>query len=481
MKVSQKAFAIALIGLVTDYPPANSFAAVRATPAATARKPTSAAAAPAKPDAAGQANPADKATASAATKAYPLPAPYQSIIQTLQTMTTNGASALKTYRGEQRTLPIRAALTKGVLSYSMSPLVLTSYNTDIQLDKTTFPWIKDDKLPSIGETNLLCFTRQDYLDDQLSISYLTALNQRITALDTVVPTPTDLLGSLRLLFAQASLDSTVKMQDPPNAAKLKAADFQSCKDDLSDYDHLYYQQNIGKTSATGRFLFLAALPVLLGAAEAFYNSFITIATPVAKQLADDKTQLQRVDEIEAILKDPKTVEAIKTTGSELAGAIDDYATQSRRQQAGAFVEQLIQIQTMTIDVSKTSQCKANLASQQPLPSGAPSADFINCWRAAWDQLAKPVANLVSIGDSYDALADTSSVKASTTFGKILEKYEAFNKNPKSTSQDAQSLLQDLGQLIVLGNAVVTAASKSNTSTLGTDFTNLVKAVHAIEK
>ena len=312
---------------------------------------------------------------------------------------------------------------------------------------------------------------------------MSALDKKITALDTAVAKPTDLIGALNLLFADATFDSAGKIQDPVNIAKLKKDDLDSCDNDLKTYDHTYYGEGIGPISGgASDFVFaVAAIPVLFGAVEALYNSFVSIVTPVATQLAVDVDRTKKVNAIEAILKDPKTVDAIKTTGGQLAQAIDDYATASRRLKVGAFVEQLVQIRTMAIDVSKTSQCRANLDKEERLQSGAPGADFINCWQAAWGQLAKPVANLVTIGDDYDALADNSSAKATKTFGDILAKYEAYLKAPKPANEDAQELLQDLAQLISLGNAIANAASKSNATTLETDLTNVFKALNSAGK
>ena len=135
-QIAQRALVIALASLFADHPSTLNLAAASAATAAPAKPTPAAAAKPAPAPAAAPAatnNAADNATAKAADTAYPLPAPYQSLIQSLQTMSTNGTSALKTFRGYERTLPIREALSKTILAYSAGPIVIDkdSTNTDI--------------------------------------------------------------------------------------------------------------------------------------------------------------------------------------------------------------------------------------------------------------------------------------------------------------------------------------------------------------
>jgi hypothetical protein len=165
--------------------------------------------------------------------------------------------------------------------------------------------------------------------------------------------------------------------------------------------------------------------------------------------------------VEQALNDTKIRSKIVQSGKQLALAVDNFAVSSRRRLAGSFVEQLVVLRAMPIDLSKEPECK-NLAGSTRLPSGAPSAAFVTCWKAAWSHLQDTATKLVTTADSYDTLADAGDVNAQKLFATIMADYDLISKG----KADASNVFwNDVTQFITFANAISIAASKANIATL----------------
>jgi hypothetical protein len=166
------------------------------------------------------------------------------------------------------------------------------------------------------------------------------------------------------------------------------------------------------------------------------------------------------------LSDPDIENKIATTGKQLAGALSAYAAAARHTEAALFVEQLTAIRETSIDLSVEADCK-NLAPGNRLPSGAPNAAFVSCWRTAWSKLQPLVATLTSTGDNYDNLADPSgSPDPQKLLGTILADYAKI-KAGATAPADLAVFASDVTEFITLANAISTAASSSNIGALKT--------------
>ena len=376
-----------------------------------------------------------------------LPQAYESIIASAGALATSGASALKTYRSDARILAIRSALTKKILSLGAG---LT-----INLDDG-----------SIEEAALLCKVRQDYINNVVALNYLNTLVQNLNAVSKPVSPPTDLGGALKLLLATSSYSISAGVQSQP-VSTLESQTMSACEADLKSYDKDYYGNDTGGAQLTDVER-VAAIPdalAFLGPIGSLSDTFVSILQPIIIDASTMVDADRRRKVIEGALNDPATYSRIKATGKQVAIAVDNFASASRRNLAGSFVEQLVSIRRTSIDLSKEAECH-DIVGTPRLVSGAPSSAFISCWRAAWAKVQPQVMSLKAVGDNYDKLADAGNVDPQKLLGTILADYDLI----KSGRADASNVFwNDVTQFITFANAISSAASKNNISTLTTEF------------
>jgi hypothetical protein len=334
---------------------------------------------------------------------------------------------------------------------------------------TTIILDKEDEDTSLGEIAILCAPREDYVTDSVYLNYLNTLVQNIDTVGAKATPPTDIASALKLLFASSGYSITDKIGvDDASVADRKEKALSACKADLSAYEADYYGTDItvggreaGRSTANTQpssgtsvdtFAFLGPIGTAI-------DTFLSVLQPVliqASQLVDEQ---RRLNAIAAALNDPATKQKIQTTGKELAQVVDNFATSSRHNFVGSFVEQLTLIREATVDLNNDSDCK-HLMPTDRLASGAPNAAFISCWSVAWTKLKPQVDNLTSIGDNYDTLADANTVSAQSLFDKIMDDFSRIKNGAPSVS-----FLNDTTQFIAFANAVANAASKSNIAAL----------------
>jgi hypothetical protein len=379
-----------------------------------------------------------------------LPPAYESIVASAGALATSGAAALKSYRADARTAAIRTALTKALLGIG---------------EETTITLGKPDSDVLIEETALLCTVRASFTGSVADLNYLTSLVQKLNAVSKPAPAPTDIIGALKLLFATAnySISDDVQVKSPATS-QAKAAKI--CETDLKSYDIDYYGALAGGLSPPQP----AAAPPAAGAAISFaflgpigslIDTFVGILQPVLIDASTIMDQARRQAVVEQALNDPKIHSKIAQSGKQLALAVDGFAVSSRRRLTGLFVEELVALRATPIDLSKEPECK-NLAKSSRLPSGAPSAAFVTCWKAAWSHLQDAASKLVASADSYDSLADAGDVNAQKLFATILADYDLI-KTGKAAASNV--FWNDVTQFITFANAINTAASKANIATL----------------
>jgi hypothetical protein len=378
-----------------------------------------------------------------------LPPAYESIVASAGALATSGAAALKSYRADTRTAAIRTALTKALLSLGA---------------ETTITIGKPDADALVGETALLCTVRSSYTGGVADLNYLTSLVQKLNSVSKPAPAPTDIIGALKLLFATANYSISDDAQVKSPATSQKAATI--CETDLKSYDIDYYGAAAGGLSPPQP---AAATPAaapadafaFLGPIGALIDTFIGILQPVLIDASTIVDQGRRQAVVEQALNDPKIHSKIVQSGKQLALAVDNFAVSSRRRLTGSFVEQLVALRATPIDLSKEPECK-NLAGSTRLPSGAPSAAFVTCWKAAWSHLQDAANKLVTTADSYDTLADAGDINAQKLFATIMADYDLISKGHAAASD---VFWNDVTQFITFANAISTAASKSNLATL----------------
>jgi hypothetical protein len=378
-----------------------------------------------------------------------LPPAYESIVVSAGALSTSGAAALKSYRADARTAAIRTALTKALLSLGT---------------ETTITLGKADADALVGETALLCTVRRSYTGSVADLNYLTSLVQKLNSVSKPAPAPTDIIGALKLLFATANYSISDDVQVKSPATSQKAATI--CETDLKSYDIDYYGAPAGgllpsQPAAAPSPAAPAISFAFLGPIGSLIDTFVGILQPVLIDASTIVDQARRQAAVEQALNDPNIRSKVVLSGKQLALAVDNFAVSSRRRLAGSFVEQLVALRTTQIDLSKEPECK-NLAGSTRLPSGAPSAAFVTCWKTAWSHLRDAATKLVTTADSYDALADAGDVNPQKLFATIMADYDLISKG----KADASNVFwNDVTQFITFANAISTAASKANVATL----------------
>jgi hypothetical protein len=384
-----------------------------------------------------------------------LPQPIESTVATITALTTSGAAALKTYKSDARTLTIHLALSKAILSAGASV-------TTINLGKA-------DADASLGAIALLCTPRQNYMTNSVYLNYLSTLVQNINAVSAKPAQATDIISALTLLMANANYtvaDDNVKI-DSTSLSALMTMTLKNCQTDLNSYAVDYYGMQIHTGPAAAA---AAAAPpaggvdtfAFLGPIGTLIDTFLTILQPVLTQAANAVDAERRQEAIDAVMKDAATQSKINTAGLQLADAVDKYAASSRHIATGQFVEQLVSIRDMTIDLSGVADCTHLTAPPTP-PNAVPNAAFIGCFSAAWSKLQTPVANLVTLGNSYDTLADANAISAKSLFNTIMANWAHIASG--DTSYNSTYFLQEITQFITFAQAVAAAASQNNLSAL----------------
>jgi len=389
-----------------------------------------------------------------------LPPAYESIVASAGALSTSGAAALKSYRADARTAAIRTALTKALLNLGAS---------------TTVTLGNPDADAMVGEIALLCTVRGRYIGKVADLNYLTSLVQKLNSVSKPAPAPTDIIGAPKLLFATANYSISDDMQvKTPVTAQANAGAM--CGTDLKSYDVDYYGAAAGGLAPPHP----AASPLtpaaagisfaFLGPIGSLIDTFVAILQPVLIDGSTIVDQARRQAVVEQALKDPAIHTKIVQSGKQLAVAVDDYAVSSRRRLAGSFVEQLVALRATPIDLSKEPECK-NLTASTRLPSGAPSAAFITCWKVAWSRLQDGASKLVTTADSYDTVADAGDVNAQKLFATIMADYDLISTGK---ADESNVFWNDVTQFITFANAISNAASKTNIATVQKEFAAVPK-------
>jgi hypothetical protein len=385
-----------------------------------------------------------------------LPPVYEATMSSLGALATSGAGAVKTYRSDARDIVIRAALSNALLAAGQTV-------TTINLDRA-------NKDPSLGEIAILCIPRQNYVVNSVSLNYLNTLVQNINAVSTPVAAPTDIASALKLLFASSGYAIADKVKvDEPSLATLGATALASCKADLMAYAQYYYGTAMptaphpaveapaaAVVSSVDTFAFLGPIGTLV-------DTFLSILQPILIDSSKIVDQARRQQAIQTALD--QNEDKITETGKQLASAIDNYSAASRQRLVGAFVEQLVSIREMSIDLNSVADCKG-IAPASRLPSGAPDPAFIGCWSAAWAKLQPEANNLKTIADNYDALADAGNINANKLFSTIMANYKAI-KDGRIPISDV--VLNEMTEFITFANDIARTASNSNVATMKAPF------------
>jgi hypothetical protein len=390
-----------------------------------------------------------------------LPPLFEPTIQSVGALAAAGETALKTYRSDARVESIRAALARTLLASVPATIILDKASAD----------------PTLGENTILCGPREGYASEELYESYLSTLVQNIDAVSNKVIADSTILDALKLLFASSSYTITDMVGvDPQTVADVGTKSKVACEADLKSYAKDYYGVDMPVAAR-----FDAAAPAAAGGGGAdlsffgpvgtLISTFIGVIQPILTQAASAVDQQHREQAIRTALVDnePKVAAA----GEQLANAIDNYLAATRHRLAGAFVEQLVSIRTMQIDLSKVEECKI-VKPENRSPSGAPDPAFIGCWSAAWAKLQPQVDKLKTMGEDYDAFVDAGTKTAKQQFATIMANYKEIQAGDEAIP--ISHVFDEITQFINFANAITNAVSKSNVDKLKSEAATVEKTV-----
>lgn len=389
-----------------------------------------------------------------------VPGVYESTIAAIGSLATSATAALKTNRSDARTMALRTALAKALNNAGAVVTSITLGTSDDQSNPAL-----------LGESAMLCNPRHDYVANSIYLNYLNTLVQDIDTVSATPPTPTDILSALKVLFASSNyaiadnVDLT-KISDDAQTA------LTNCQADLNSYEQTFYGTKLSPRPAALAAAPGAAAPATTGVAVDTFaflgpiggaiDTFLSILQPVLIQASLTVNEAERFAAVKTALD--QNEDKIKTAGTALATAVDNFAAASRLNLAGSFVEQLAVIRDTKIDVSSVDDCKHLSLPPPPAPGTNPAAipksGLIGCFSAAWAKIQPMVTNLNSAGDAYDTAADNNTITTTKKFATIMANFDKY----KGGAQQ-QFILDEVSQFVAFATSVYNAASKTNISAL----------------
>jgi hypothetical protein len=349
---------------------------------------------------------------------------------------------------------------------------------------------KGDLAPSRDPQKLSSIT-VDYLTAKANAKYLSNVAGKLNA---ATPAQSkDIISALQLLFKNYSF----KVPPISVAAKDRSAVLYSCNTDMSEFASAYYGMKIQPPQPTP-----AAAPAPVAAAAAgsipdlsflgpigvLVQTALGIITPLVIDFANLESAQAFQNAILVFLNDPNNQDALVRAGTNLAQATSDYTWGKRMSLAGTFSEQIAVLKSSpAIDTAKIAACNPplkpdpasppgtpapKLADVMLLPTkgGAPSDQFMLCYRAVWGTMQEGISAALTTAANYDGLADpgdTATLLAQ--FNKLTA--NGFQIVTQPTNNDPLALV-----LAVVGFAsdVATAVSPDNRAKLQKAIDGLVK-------
>jgi hypothetical protein len=336
------------------------------------------------------------------------------------------------------------------------------------------------KFTDLSERVLLCNVLGDYVDVATRRNYIQALATKID--ETGKPTQIEnLIGAVKSLFAGQSLDIRGPISTKAEMEKLVKNATSRCEADIKTSPPQYYGTSITPaapppTTASDDQEPKEAPVVFFGELTSLINVFVGIITPVVVGGAKFVDEQRRREAIRVFLSNQKNRQQIIDNGQKLADEISRFVLAKRQKLAGSFVETAAVLRNSEINLTKLDACKAGFDANKfaTRASGAPSDDFVVCWRAAWMQIERPVAALIKAADEYDQLADAGdSNNAKKAFTELSTALDAI---AEGSVTDPAELWRIATRLVAFGQKVEAATSKENREKINKAIDDLVKVL-----
>jgi hypothetical protein len=381
---------------------------------------------------------------SAAADSVPMPKAFNSLSTSLSALAASGSEMIQMGRTTQRLQIIRLAFTQRML--------VADPSSKIVLEEST-----------LEERALLCEVRSAHVITVSRFGYLNSVATQIQEISK--PTnPTDLGSALKALFASYAVKASNASLSPDTIGKLQNDVRTRCNNDIAGFDKAYYGTEIKGPSAptnaapTPRDQELAF--EFLGPIGALIDTVIGTITPIAIEAATLVDEVKREQAVQAFLSDPKNRSALKDAGGKLAATISQFAWEKRLRLAASVTEGVKGLRSTEINLGALSECKKLGPGRfDRSESGAPSSQFMLCSKAAWEQIEKPISELLKTAEDYDQLADAGNTDtAKKAFEQITGDLTAISENAVT---DPTLFWQYVTQLVGFANTIQKSFSQES--------------------
>jgi hypothetical protein len=391
----------------------------------------------------------------------------QSILPTAVDAFVASADALAKSASEPVDLG-RATLRLDKVRLALTNKLLTAKSNDtIQID-------------SLDEADILCGTRTAQIVIAAQRNYLQAVAAKIDQAGK--PSQIDnITSAVVALFASQSID--IKSVADDAALKTSAEQLTTrCQNDLKQFDKHYYGREV--VAPPGAQPLAAEAPLaspasLFGPIGSLIDTIVSVITPVVIEGGKLVDEAKRREAVRRFLSDPTNTKTITASGMQLAQQVSQFVVAKRHKLAGTFSEQLAATRAARIDLAKSDECKAYLTEPKKLEkrkSGAPSDQFVLCWRSIWNQLESQVSETLKAANDYDQLADAGdSDNAAKVFDPLSKSLAAIAQN-QLDPKDLAKVWNWATELLAFADKVNAAASKDNRDKIQQAIDNLVKAL-----
>jgi len=331
------------------------------------------------------------------------------------------------------------------------------------------------QLTGLDETEVLCRALRQHLDVASGRNYIQTLGTKIEEVGK--PTQIDnIVTAVRTVFQSQSLDIKGPITTKAELDAVVKAQTDRCASDIKAAAEAFYGARIAPgvptLSSTGP---EEVTEVFFSEFATLINVFVGIVTPVIVEGAKIVDEQRRREAIRAFLSNDANRSRIRNVGSKLAEEVSKYALLKRQALAGSVLEKMAAIRQLEVDLTKVDGCK-EFASKRfsTRPSGAPSDEFVNCWRAVWARMEEPVSSMLKAAESYDALADAGD--SDTAKKQFSELSQALSAIAEGSVTNPEVLWQLATRLVAFGAKIEAAASSDNRKKLETAIDGLMQSL-----
>jgi hypothetical protein len=383
------------------------------------------------------------------------PAGVESLVSSLNAITTAEDKEIVLFRSSARLNDIRGKLVRAVIESK---------------GKGVFPGIN-----KVDSLDLLCSFRKDYIGLSANQNYLTSIATELKKTATG-----DKIDSLTAAILVLFKNYAVEVSDPAKLGPEQEKALANCKKDFTVYADSYYNFRFQDADV--------GIEEIFSPFSSLIKLIIDIVTPVAEagaKLIDDE---QRRDAIREFLKKPGRVAQITTSATFVNSRLVSAINSRRYQRLGQFADNVAVLATSSFDLAKEPSCEAAFDAAGKLilitdpaippandPTKRPSQNFIKCMKVLSDVYGDKIAATLKSADDYDQLADAPADVQGKKLKAITDNLAAI-ANGTTPNLTLKDLWTKAVEIAGFAQTVITASSKENRDKVKAQIDALVKAL-----